>query len=127
MNGKKIEQAREAAKFVLNNLREGDLFNIITYSSDVESFEPELQAFDSQTRKAALGYIEGIFAGGSTNIDGALAKTFDMINSDAGPTYVLFLSDGLPTKGETNELRNCGQRPQEQQSRGENGQFRGGV
>ena len=105
MNGKKIEQAREAARFVLNNLRDGDLFNIITYASEVEAFEPELQLYDSQTRAAALGYIEGIFAGGSTNIDGALTRTFEMIGDDAGPTYVVFLTDGLPTKGETNELR----------------------
>ena len=105
MNGKKIAQAREAAKFVLNNLQDGDLFNIITYSSDVQAFEPELQSYDSQTRAAALGYIEGIYAGGSTNIDGALSRTFDMIGEDAGPTYVLFLTDGLPTAGETNELK----------------------
>ncbi len=104
MNGKKIEQAREAAKFVLNNLNEGDLFNVISYASDVEAFEPELQAYDSQTRTAALGYVEGIFAGGSTNIDGALTKTFEMIGEGAGPTYVVFLTDGLPTRGEVNEL-----------------------
>jgi Ca-activated chloride channel family protein len=105
MNGKKIEQAREAARFVLNNLRDGDLFNIITYASEVEAFEPELQAFDSQSRAAALGYIEGIFAGGSTNIDAALSRTFEMTTAEGGPAYVVFLSDGLPTKGETSELR----------------------
>ena len=105
MNGKKIEQAREAAKFVLNNLREGDLFNIISYASEVESFEPELQSFDSQTRAAALTHIEGIFAGGSTNIDDALTRTFEMIGDSPGPTYIVFLTDGLPTQGETNELK----------------------
>ena len=36
MSGKKIEQAQEALKFVLNNLREGDLFNIVAYDSEVE-------------------------------------------------------------------------------------------
>ncbi|MGI9515783.1 MAG: VIT domain-containing protein [Pirellulaceae bacterium] len=105
MNGKKIEQAREAAKFVLNNLREDDLFNIVTYASDVETFEPELQSFDTESRASALGFIEGIFAGGSTNIDGALTKTLVMIGDDAGPTYVVFLTDGLPTAGETNEAK----------------------
>ncbi len=29
MSGKKIEQVKEALKFVLGNLREGDLFNIV--------------------------------------------------------------------------------------------------
>jgi DNA-binding CsgD family transcriptional regulator len=42
MSGKKIEQARDALRFVLDNLRDGDLFNIIAYDSEVESFRPEL-------------------------------------------------------------------------------------
>ena len=72
MSGKKIEQAKEAVKFVLNNLANGDMFNIVAYDSAVESFKPELQKYDDETRKAALGFVEGIYAGGSTNIDGAL-------------------------------------------------------
>ena len=34
MSGKKIEQAKEALKFVLNNLRQGDTFNIVAYDSN---------------------------------------------------------------------------------------------
>ena len=74
MSGEKIEQAKGAAKFVLNNLREGDLFNIIAFDSEVESWKPELQKFNDETRKAALGFVEGIYAGGSTNINGALTS-----------------------------------------------------
>ncbi len=107
MSGKKFEQAREAAKFVLNNLREGDTFNIIAYDSVVESFKPELQKYDEATRKAALGFIEGLYAGGSTNIDGALSTAMGMIADNTGPNYVLFLTDGIPTAGETNESKLC--------------------
>ena len=57
---------------MLNNLRQGDLFNIVAYDGQVEAFRPELQRFDEETRKAALGFVEGLYAGGSTNIDGAL-------------------------------------------------------
>lgn len=103
MSGEKIEQAREAAKFVLNNLKEGDLFNIIAYDSAVEAFRPELQKFDDDTRKAALGFVDGLYAGGGTNIDGALKQALAMLNDDDRPTYVLFLTDGLPTVGETGE------------------------
>ncbi|WP_425618190.1 VIT domain-containing protein [Anatilimnocola sp. NA78] len=103
MSGKKIEQAKEAIKFVLNNLRQGDTFNIVAYDSAVESFKPELQKFDEETRKQALGFVEGLYAGGSTNIDGALNTALGMIKDDTRPNYVLFLTDGLPTAGETNE------------------------
>ena len=105
MSGKKIEQVRAALKYVLNNLREGDLFNIIAYDSEVESFRPELQRFDDKTRKAALGFVEGIYAGGSTNIDGALRTALGQLQDSSRPSYVVFLTDGIPTAGETNEMK----------------------
>jgi len=105
MSGKKIEQAREALKFVLNNLHEGDMFNIVVYDSAVESFRPELQKYDQETRSAALGYVDGIYAGGSTNISGALATALGQLQDSSRPNYVLFLTDGLPTAGETNEAQ----------------------
>lgn len=105
MSGKKIEQAKEALRFVVNNLREGDLFNIVVYDSEVESFRPELQRYDAKTREAALAFVSGIYAGGSTNIDAALATAFGMLPDSPGPHYVLFLTDGLPTVGEVNEVK----------------------
>ncbi len=105
MSGKKIEQAKEALRSVLNNLREGDTFNIVAYDSSVESFRPELQRYDDATRKAALGFVEGLYAGGSTNIDGAMSTALNMIQDADRPSYVIFLTDGLPTAGETNEAK----------------------
>jgi Ca-activated chloride channel family protein len=105
MSGKKIEQAREALKFVLNNLREGDTFNIVAYDSSVESFKPELQKYDEETRKSAIGFVEGIYAGGSTNIDGAMTTALGMLQDQERPNFVLFFSDGIPTAGETHELK----------------------
>ena len=103
MSGEKMKQARDAAKFVLNNLREGDLFNIVAYDSDVETFRPELQRFDEKSRTAALGFINSLYAGGSTNIDAALGRALPMLQDSQRPSYVIFLTDGLPTVGVTNE------------------------
>lgn len=103
MSGEKIEQAKNAAKFVLNNLREGDLFNIIAYDSEISTFRPELQKFDKDTRASAAGFIDGLYAGGSTDINGALKRALGMLADNKRPTYVLFLTDGLPTSGETGE------------------------
>ncbi len=103
MSGDKIEQAKGAAKFVLNNLREEDTFNIITYDSEITTFRPELEKFTDDTRAAALSFVDGIYAGGSTNIDGALRRALSMLTDSGRPTYVLFLTDGLPTAGDTNE------------------------
>ena len=103
MSGDKIEQAKGAMRFVLNNLREGDTFNIVAYDSDVESFRPELEKLTDKSRKAALAYVDGLYAGGSTNIDGALQRALGMLEDSSRPNYVMFLTDGLPTAGETGE------------------------
>jgi Ca-activated chloride channel family protein len=103
MSGKKIEQAKGALRFVLNNLREQDLFNIVAYDSAVESFRPELQRYTPETRTEALGYIESLYAGGSTNIHGALQTALAQLADGSRPTYVVFLTDGLPTAGERRE------------------------
>ncbi len=105
MSGKKIEQAKSALKFVLNNLREGDLFNVVAYDSVVESFRPEMQRYNDENRQAALGFAEGLFAGGSTNIDGALHAALAQLSDDTRPNYVVFLTDGLPTVGVMNETQ----------------------
>lgn len=101
MSGKKMEQAKGALKFVLNNLNEGDLFNIVAYDSIVESYKPELQKYNTESRDAAIGWVEGMYAGGSTNIDQALKMAFGQIKDDTKPSYVIFLTDGVPTAGET--------------------------
>ncbi len=105
MSGKKIEQAKEALKFLINQLKPGDTFNVIAYDSAIESFRPELQRADEATIKAALGFADGLYAGGSTNIDGALQTALKMLNDPKRPSYVLFMTDGLPTVGEKDELK----------------------
>lgn len=103
MNGQKIKQARSALKYFLNQLEPTDTFNIVAYDSSVESFRPELQKADASTIQKALGFAEGIFAGGSTNIDGALKTGLGMLTAKGHPSYVLFLTDGLPTVGVRDE------------------------
>jgi len=105
MSGKKIEQAKEALRFVLNNLRDGDLFNVIAYDSEVTAFKPELQAYNEQSRQEALGFVDGIYAGGSTNIDQSLTTALTMLQDNSRPNYVIFMTDGLPTVGEKNEAK----------------------
>lgn len=105
MSGKKIEQVQNALKYVLNNLRQNDLFNIVAYDDRIETFRPELQRFDEDARKAALGFVAGLYAGGSTNIDGALRTALGQLQDSKRPGYIIFLTDGLPTAGETNEMK----------------------
>ena len=55
----------------------------------------------SQSRDEAVRFVDNIREGGSTNINAALKAALAMIPDPRGPSYVLFLTDGLPTAGET--------------------------
>ncbi|MEO8125785.1 MAG: VIT domain-containing protein [Bryobacteraceae bacterium] len=105
MSGKKMEQAKAALQFLVRQLEPGDTFNIVAYDSDVESFRPELQRADPATIRAALAWVDGVSAGGGTNIDGALRTGLRMLSDASRPNYVLFLTDGQPTVGETQEAK----------------------
>ncbi|RUL88340.1 VIT domain-containing protein [Tautonia sociabilis] len=105
MTGEKIEQARDALTFVLNHLNEDDTFNIVVYDDLVETYRPELQRYSPDSRRDALAFVDTIRAGGSTNLDAALRTALEMLQDDGRPRYVIFLTDGLPTVGETDELR----------------------
>ena len=110
--GQEDRAGAEGVRSVLDNLREDDLFNIVVYDDRVESFKPELKRYSSRTREEAEHYVENIREGGSTNIDSALKSALAMVHDDSRPSYVLFLTDGLPTTGETQELKiaeNCRQ------------------
>ncbi|MDA1180149.1 MAG: VIT and VWA domain-containing protein, partial [Planctomycetota bacterium] len=101
MSGQKMEQARESLRFVLNHLHDGDLFNVIAYDSVVESFRAELQRYGDSTREEAIGFVNGLHAGGSTNINGALQAALSQLHDKQQPTYIVFLTDGIPTVGPT--------------------------
>ena len=102
MGGTKIEQARAAASFIVNNLNEGDAFNIIDFSRDVTSFQSEHVAFDATTQAEALTYINNLSAGGGTNIAEALTTAISQFSTADANTanLVVFFTDGLATVGE---------------------------
>jgi Ca-activated chloride channel family protein len=99
MEGEKIEQARNALIFVLDHLNGEDRFAIVAFNSAITTYADELQP--ASERAAARKYVEGIAAGGSTDLDGALRRALELADNAGGrPQVVLFLTDGLPTVGE---------------------------
>jgi len=104
MRGEKLEQAREAALQVLAGLEVGEAFNIIVYSSAVEFFSKQPVIKDKASIKAAAAYLKGINARGGTNIHDALLETLRQKPAKDMLPIVLFLTDGLPTMGQTSEI-----------------------
>ena len=103
MNGEKIAQAREAALQVLAALEDGEAFNIIAYSSAVDIFAKGPVPKNEKTIQAAREYLRTIKAHGGTNIHDALVEALRQKPTKGMLPVVLFLTDGLPTVGQTSE------------------------
>jgi Ca-activated chloride channel family protein len=101
MSGQKMERAKEAAVYIINNLNESDYFNIVDFSSNVSTFKPDHVAFTPATQQEALTYINPMNAGGSTNISGAFGEAIpDFSSSDSTiANIIIFLTDGQATAG----------------------------
>ncbi len=97
MKGKKIAQAKEALKYCLDNLNPQDMFNIIRFSTDVESFSKDMVTVSNKTKKEAEKFIENLQAEGGTNIQESLLAG---IRQGTRSQSIVFLTDGLPTAGE---------------------------
>jgi Ca-activated chloride channel family protein len=104
MRNEKIEQVKEAALQIIAGLKNGEAFNIIIYNNTVQHFSNKPVIKSTDTEEAAKAYIEGLTATGGTNIHDALREALSQEPSDEMLPIVLFLTDGLPTVGNTSEV-----------------------
>ena len=112
MSGAKIRQAKEAARFIVNHLGRGDEFTLVDFDDGVSAFSEGLVPATDENVDRALEFIEGIVDSGGTNINEALLAALSRMPAGDRPSYVLFLTDGLPTVGTTETaeiLRNAAQ------------------
>jgi Ca-activated chloride channel family protein len=103
MEDEKIDQARKAATMVLDGLNEGESFNIIDYSDSIERFSERPVVKTEETLRNARAYIRKLRADGGTNIHDALVEALQQPPTPDALPLVIFLTDGLPTVGETRE------------------------
>ena len=100
MDGKKFTQAQDALRFILQHLNPADRFNIISFSNSLESYAQSLRPVSEITN--ALSWVDHLSAAGSTDINLALLEAAAMVPGGVTaerPTYMIFLTDGLPTEG----------------------------
>jgi Ca-activated chloride channel family protein len=105
MKGEKMEQARAAARYVVDALNPEDRFAVIAFSSASEAWTSELRRAGPEDQAAARAWIDDLRANGSTDINRALLEALALLDAEGEdatrPAYVIFLTDGQPTLGET--------------------------
>lgn len=98
MEGEKFQQARQAAQYILQQLNPNDRFSLITFNTYVYQYAYEPTA--AGQNQQAIDWLNTLSATGSTDINQALLTASSMVDEER-PTYLLFMTDGLPTTGVT--------------------------
>ncbi len=97
----KLDKALSALKFGVQSLRPGDRFNMVTFSTDSRKFRENLLPATTEAKDAAIRFIERQSASGGTDINDALKDALGSFADGDRPRYAVFITDGLPTVGET--------------------------
>src|SRR6266403_3355371 len=84
MAGKKLEQAKKALQFCVENLNDGDRFEIIRFSTEVEPLFDKLVEASKQSRSKAEDFIKDLKPMGGTAIDEALKQALTLRERRSG-------------------------------------------
>ncbi len=106
MAGEKIQQAKEALKSMVGQLGEDDRFSIVSFDHEIDTFSRKLRPAQSDAIWEALDYVDYLTDRGDTDIDGALTTGLDVLarsGRSQATQVIIFLTDGLPTTGVTEE------------------------
>ena len=103
----KMEKARAALLFGIRTLRDSDRFNVVSFAGEERLMEGGLVQADARGRQRGAEFVEQLRANGGTNINAALLAALRQFDGGATdrPKMLVFLTDGLPTVGETNPQR----------------------
>jgi Ca-activated chloride channel family protein len=102
MEGTRLLQLKEAMYNFIDLLGPEDSFNIVTFGTFIEQFQPDLTAANETNKQLARDYVAQLYALGLTNIDDALKSSLTQSFADETHNSIIFLTDGEPTWGETN-------------------------
>ncbi len=101
----KMQKARAALLFGVRNLRAEDRFNIVSFAGEEHLMENGMIAATAQGRSRGEDFVNSLRATGGTNINDALQAAIKQFDHSARPKILVFLTDGLPTVGETSPQR----------------------
>jgi len=101
MHGDKMVQARDASRFIVENLNDGDKFNIISFATSVTSFSNNHMDYNIENSEAAIDYIQSLNADGMTNISDAFNTAIPQFQFADNQTanIIIFFTDGEQTEG----------------------------
>ena len=117
MMGSKIRAAKEAVRQAMHRLADGDVFSLVTFTTDVRC-PLEARRVDTGFRRVVESSLQEIEAGGQTALCGGLELGIQKVLANLEKTnLVLLLSDGRANVGET-DVETVGRRAMGARSKG---------
>jgi Ca-activated chloride channel family protein len=101
----KMDKARKALLFGVRTLRDGDRFNIINFAGEEHLMERGLINANAAGKKRGEEFVAKLQPTGGTNINDSLIASLKQFERGDRPKMLVFMTDGLPTVGETNVER----------------------
>lgn len=101
MEGTRLHVLKEALQYFVQQLQPGDRFNLVTFSTGVSQFRPDLVAATQANLQAASDYVSGLAALGLTNLDAALTTALNQTFDITARSSIILITDGMPNRGVT--------------------------
>jgi Ca-activated chloride channel homolog len=101
----KMEKAKSALLYGIQILRPQDRFNVISFAGEEHLMESGLISADDSGRRRGEEFVKALRPVGGTNINQSLLTSLRQFSDGSRPKILIFLTDGLPTVGETNVNR----------------------
>ncbi len=101
----KMEKARAALLYGIRILRRQDRFNVISFAGEERLMESGMITADDAGRKRGETFAQSLRPVGGTNINQALLTSIQQFQPSDRPKILVFMTDGLPTVGQTNAAR----------------------
>lgn len=98
----KMEKARKALLFGIRTLRDGDRFNVVNFAGEEHLMERGLISANAEGKKRGEEFVAKLQPTGGTNINDSLIASLKQFDKGDRPKMLVFMTDGLPTVGETN-------------------------
>src|SRR5262249_26305394 len=97
MRGPKMDQAKRALQYCLDNLGSKDRFALINFATTVNKYRDNLTESSKEQVAEAKKWVDNLEATGGTAINDALAAALEFRGKDEGRTFTMvFFTDGQP-------------------------------
>ncbi|NWX34343.1 ITIH3 inhibitor, partial [Notiomystis cincta] len=107
MQGRELQQTKEALLKILDDIKEDDFFNFVLFDSEIATWKETLIKATPENLDEGREFVRHISAKGLTNLHGGLMRGIDILNAGheenlvpkRSASIIIMLTDGHPNVG----------------------------